>query len=336
VSCIHLSAIDSSSRLGRNKKSTKRCDRQEKETREYYNGTEIMSPPYIQIISATICDTALVSLGCDSSLALAKWSAYLENDGEAAEQETTKALVSFAIDNTNALTLGERASLPDLFGPFPVTMALGEFHATSNIPGTTAIWLFMFKMTLTALATDGSNAQMVALGGRVHEAMLRLEALRGQMKQDTGEMEALARDIIKITEENERKYHAATVSDGGACLVDTAEWTRVVQTAFNLCTGSSRAIAEAHDVSSLVGKIASCLDETGSSEGNEGNHYKTVTAVAVLVRGVALYGSIHADALQNNVYLRGQWENMRGTLMSKFLPMATSFLPGLMAGLPSM
>ena len=272
--------------------------------------------PYIKIISATICDTALVSLGCDSSLALAKWSAYLENDSEVAEQETTKALVRFAIDNTNALTLGERSSLPEFFGPFPVAMALGDFHTTSNIPGTTAIWLFMFKMTLTALATDGNNAQMVALAGSVHGAMLRLEALRGQMTQaadDAGEMEALARDIIKITEENERKYHAVTVSDGGACLVDTPEWTRVVQTAFKLCTGSTRAIAEAHDVSSLVGNIASCLDETG---GEEGNPYKTVTAVAVLVRGVSLYASIHADALKNNAYLRGQWETIRGTLVS--------------------
>jgi hypothetical protein len=288
--------------------------------------------PYIKIISATICDTALVSLGCDSSLALAKWNAYLENDSEVAEQETAKAMVRFAIDNTNALTLGERSSLPEFFGPFPVAVALRDFHTASNIPGTTAIWLFMFKMTLTALATDDSNVQMVALGGRVHEAMLRLEALRGQMKQDTGEMDALAKDIIKTTEESERKYHAATVSDGGACLVDTPEWTRVVQTAFNLCTGSTRAIAEAHDVSSLVGNIASCLDETG---GEEGNPYRTVTAVAVLVRGVAMYANTHADALKNNAYLRGQWETIRGTLVSKFLPMATSFLPSLMAGLPS-
>ena len=289
--------------------------------------------PYNQIISATICDTALVSLGCDSSIALTKWSAYLENDGENAVQETTKALVRFAIDNANALTSGERASLPEFFGPFPVAAALGDFHTTSNIPGTTAIWLFVFKMTLTALATDGGNVQMVELGGRIHEAMQRLEALRGQMKQDTGEMEALARDVIKCTEDNERKYHAVTISSegGGACLVETPEWSRVVQTAFNLCTGSSRAIAEAHDVSSLVGNIASCMDETGAAE--EGDPFRLVTAVAVLVRGVALYGSIHADELKNNAYLRGQWETMRGTLMSKFLPMATSFLPGLLSSL---
>ena len=286
---------------------------------------------YIQIISATICDTALVSLGCDSSLALAQWSSYLENNGEDAEQETTKALLSFANDNINSLTLGERSSLPEMFGPFPVMTALGNFHTTSDIPGTRAIWLFMFKMTLRALATD-DNIQTQQLTRRVQEAMQRLEAMRSQMQQDTGEMEVLARDIIKTTEENERKFHAVTVSDGGACLVDTPEWSRVVQTAFNLCTGSSRAIAEAHDVSSLVGNIASCLDETGAEEGDP---YKTVTAVAVLVRGIALYSSIHADALASNSYLKSQWDTVRGSLMSKFLPMATSFLPSLMAGLPS-
>jgi hypothetical protein len=289
---------------------------------------------YIQTISATICDTALVSLGCDSSLALAEWSAYLENDGKAAEQETTKVLVRFAIDNSNALTSGERSSLPNLFGPFPIRAALGDFHTTSNIPGTTAIWLFMFRMTLTALSADGSNVQTVELCGRVHEAMLRLVALRSQMEQDTSETEALVRDIIKITEESERKFHKVTASSNGAsCLVDTPEWTRVVQTAFNLCTGSTRAIAAAHDVSSLVGNIASCLDEDGAEVGNT---YQTVTAMAVLVRGVALYASIHADELKNNAYLRGQWESIRKTLVSKVSPMATAFLPGLMANMQSL
>jgi hypothetical protein len=299
-------------------------------------------PPYLGIIAATAREAALGSLDCDASNSLTQWCTYLENEGADAESETTKALIRFAFDHANSLTTGDRSALPELFGPFPVACVLSKFHASGNVAGTTAIWSFLFQMTLEALAKGDqangnsqrnghahqSNPEFQSLILRLREAVQRLDGMRRQMTNESSAMDVLAKDIVRITEENERKFHAAT-GVGETCLVDTPEWSRVVRTAFNLCTGVSKATADAHDVQSLVGNIASCLD---GSNGDEGDPFRTITSVAALVRGMALYTSLHGEAMSGNEYLKGQWESIRASIMVKFLPMATSFLPNLMSG----
>jgi hypothetical protein len=210
-----------------------------------------------------------------------------------------------------------------------VASVLRGFHASGNVAGTTAIWSFMFQMTLEALAKgDTTKPEFQSITLRLREAVQRLEGMRREMTSESGAMDELAKDIVRVTEENERKFHAATAI-GETCLVDTPEWTRVVRTAFNLCTGVSRATADAHDVPSLVSNIASCMDGTNADEGDP---FRTITSVAALVRGIALYSNLHGDAVSGNEYLKGQWESIRGSIMVKFLPMATSLLPNLMSG----